>query len=111
VSPSEKTLMRDALEVIETQKARIQHLEGCIREAAGTINEYEQLAKARGEHPASAANTITKAINAPQRGAQSAWYLLPGLVAAQKARFEHESLSQEGRIAKAQDLLRKARQR
>ncbi len=103
--------MRDALDVIEAQKVRIKHLERCVREAGATIGAYERLAKARGENPASAANTIAKALGRPQLGAQSAWHLLPSLVAAQKARFEHESMTQEQRLEKAQDLLRKARQR
>lgn len=109
MNADEKKLMRDALDVIETQKKRINHLEACVKEAAATIGEYEELAKARGENPASVANTITKAVHTPQRGAQSAWHLLPSLLAAQKVRLEHESLTSEERITKAQNLLRKAR--
>jgi len=101
----DEALMKDALTAIQKRDAtiaaqarRIQHLEACVKEAGATISEYEQLAKARGENPASFASTVTKALRTPQPGAQSAWHLLPSLVAAQKARFAHESLSQEERI-------------
>jgi hypothetical protein len=111
-------LMKDALTAIQKRDAiianqarRIQHLEACVKEAAATIREYEQLEKTRGHALAGGATAITKAIHSPQRGAQSAWHLLPSLVAAQKARFEHAARTPEERVAKALDGLQNARQR